>query len=135
MSTNTTSTSDRAEADSRTSSSAQEEGERNVESVSPFAAALPDPAVLARLANEFFAALPGAAEPLDARVSSASPNEVDPRFVSGAVPRTAVPDYPREMFSSPAVPNSGSVPGSQGSRKKIASKAPSGFKAWKIART
>src|ERR1035438_6636330 len=111
MSTNTTSTSDRLEADSLTSSSAHKEGTQNVESVSPFAAALPDPAVIARLANEFFAALPGAAEPPGASVPSASPNEVDLRVPSGPIPRTSVPDYPREMFSFPGVPNSGSVPG------------------------
>jgi cysteine desulfurase/selenocysteine lyase len=110
MSTNTTSTSDRFEADSLTSSPAQEEGVQKA-SVSPFVETLPDPAVIARLANEFFAALPGESSPLDARVSSASPKEVDPRLVSGAAPRTTVPDYPREMFSSPSVPSSGAVPG------------------------
>jgi len=104
MSTNTTSTSDRFEADSLTSSPAREEGVQKVESVSPFAARLPDPAVIARLANEFFAALPSASVP------AASPNEVDLRVPSGSVPRTSVPDYPREMFSFPGVPNSGSVP-------------------------
>jgi cysteine desulfurase/selenocysteine lyase len=104
MSTNTTSTSDRVEADSLTSSPAQEEGVLKF-SASPLAAALPDPAVLARLANEFFAALPGAGVP------AASPNEVDPSVPSASVPRTSVPDYPREMFSFPGVPNSGSVPG------------------------
>jgi len=110
MSTNTTSTSDRFEADSLTSSPAQEKGVQKV-SASPFAATLPDPAVLARLANEFFAALPGAAEPLGASVPAASPNDVDLRVPSGSAARTAVPDYQREMFSFPGVPNSGSVPG------------------------
>ena len=110
MSTNTTSTSDRFEADSLTSSPAREEGVQKV-SASPFATALPDPAVLARLANEFFAALPGAAEPLGASVRAASPNEVDLRVPSGSFPRTSVPDYPHEMFSFSAVPNPGSVPG------------------------
>jgi cysteine desulfurase/selenocysteine lyase len=115
MSINTTSTSDRFEVDSLTSSPTLEEGVQKV-SGSPFAAALPDPAVLARLANEFFAALPGAAQGLGASVPAASPNEVDLhqddlRPPSGSVPRTAVPDYPREMFSVPAVPNAGSVPG------------------------
>jgi cysteine desulfurase/selenocysteine lyase len=105
MSTNTTSTSDRFEADSLTSSLAKEEGVEKVESGSPFVATLPDPAVLARLANEFFAALPGASVP------AASPHEVDLRVPSGSVPRTFGPDYPREMFSFPGVPNSGSVPG------------------------
>jgi cysteine desulfurase/selenocysteine lyase len=112
MSTNTTSTSERSQADSLPSSSAHKEGAPNVEGVSPFAAALPDLAVIARLANEFFAAMPGASAPLDARVSPALPNEADPRFVSGVVSRSAVPDYPREMFSSPSVPSSGAVPGS-----------------------
>jgi cysteine desulfurase / selenocysteine lyase len=110
MSTNTTSTSDRFEADSLTSSPAREEGVQKV-SASPFATALPDPAVLARLANEFFAALPGAAEPLGASVRAASPNEVDLRVPSGSFPRTSVPDYPHEMFSFSAVPNPGSFPG------------------------
>ena len=58
MSINTTSTSDRLQAASLTSSPAQEEGAQKIESVSPFAVALPDPAVIARLANEFFAARP-----------------------------------------------------------------------------
>jgi cysteine desulfurase / selenocysteine lyase len=110
MSTNTTSTSDRFAADSLTSSPAREEGVQKV-SASPFATALPDPAVLARLANEFFAALPGAAEPLGASVRAASPNEVDLRVPSGSFPRTSVPDYPHEMVSFSAVPNPGSVPG------------------------
>jgi cysteine desulfurase / selenocysteine lyase len=105
MSTNTTSTSDRFEADSLASPPAHEEGAQKFVGASPFAAALPDPAVLARLANEFFAALPSASVPV------ASPNEVDLRAPSGSIPRTSVPDYPREMFSFPGVPNSGSVPG------------------------
>jgi cysteine desulfurase/selenocysteine lyase len=108
MLTNTTSTSDRA-ADSLTSSPAQE-GVQKV-SESPFVAVFPDTAVLQRLANEFFAALPGARELVGASVSAVSPNEVDQRPVSGAMPQTAVPDYPREMFSYPGVPNSGFVPG------------------------
>src|ERR1035438_8960837 len=110
MSTNTTSTNDRIEADSLTLSPAQEESVQKA-SASPFVATLPDPAVIARLANEFFAARPGAAEPPGASVPSASPNEVDLRVPSGPIPRTSVPDYPREMFSFPGVPNSGSLPG------------------------
>jgi len=119
MSTNTTSTSDRlggrfddrSEADSLTSSPAQKDGVQKVESASPFAAALPDPVVLARLANEFFAALPGAAAALGATAPAASPNEVDLRLPSGSTPRISAPDYPREMFSFPAAPNAGSAPG------------------------
>jgi cysteine desulfurase / selenocysteine lyase len=115
MSTNTTSTSDRvddrSEADSLTSSSAQEKGAQKVESTSPFMAALPDPAVLARLANEFFAALPGASVPAvspnEADLHQVDLRQVDLRAHSGSVPLTFVPDYPREMFSFPAVPNPG----------------------------
>ena len=109
MSTNTTSTSDRFEADSLTSPA--QEGAPKVERALPFVATLPDPAVIARLANEFFAALPGATEPLGASAPAASPNEVHLGAGSGSIPRTSVPDYPRQMFSFPGVPNSGSVPG------------------------
>src|SRR6202453_3388008 len=109
MSTNTTGTSDPFAADSLASSAAQESTQK-VGSESPLAAALPDPAVIARLANEFFAALPGTAEPQNASGPAASANEVDLRLPSGSAPRTAVPDYQREMFSFPAAQNSGSVP-------------------------
>jgi len=62
-------------------------------------AAVPDPAVLARLANEFFAALPGA----------------------------AAPDYPREMLSVPAAPSprAVAVPGVPGV-PQLPSSVPSG---------
>jgi cysteine desulfurase / selenocysteine lyase len=109
MSTNTTSTSDPFAADSLASSAAQESTQK-VGSESPLVAALPDPAVIARLANEFFAALPGTAEPQNASGPAASANEVNLRLPSGSAPRTAVPDYQREMFSFPAAQNSGSVP-------------------------
>jgi len=112
MSTNTTSTSDRLQAASLTSSPAQEEGAQKIESVSPFAAVLPDPAVIAKLANEFFAALPGAPAPPDASVSAFSPDEADLRAIPGKLPQTTVPDYPREMFSFPTAPNPRPVPGS-----------------------
>jgi len=111
MSTNTTSTSDHLEADSLASSPAQEEGAQKIESASPFVAAFPDPTLIARLANEFFAALPGAAEPVGASGPATSPNEVDLRMPPGSVPQASVPDYQRETFSFPAVPNPGSVPG------------------------
>ena len=109
MSINITSTSDRLATDSQTSSSAQEEGKQKYAGMSAPMAALPDPAVIAKLANEFFAALPGA--PATPSVSSVSPNEVDLGAVPGAAPRTAAPDYPREMFSFPAAPDPRSVPG------------------------
>ncbi len=99
MSTNTTSTSDRVGADSLASSPA-EEGTQRVGSLSPFAAALPDPATIARLANEFFAALPGAALPENA-ASFLSSHGVD----IPAAPGATVPDHPREMSSSSAGPN------------------------------
>jgi cysteine desulfurase / selenocysteine lyase len=99
MSTNTTSTNDRLKAVSLTSSASQEEGVRKVESSVPSVAVLPDPAVIARLANEFFAAMPGAS-PADA--AAATPNEVDLRPISGAAPRIAAPDSPREVFSPPS---------------------------------
>jgi cysteine desulfurase / selenocysteine lyase len=112
MSINTTSTSDRIATDSPTSSSAQAAAqEKGAQQYEGMPAALPDPAVIARLANEFFAALPGAAVPADATVSPPSPGEVDLRAISGAAPRAAVPDHQREMFSFPAVLNPRSVPG------------------------
>jgi cysteine desulfurase/selenocysteine lyase len=110
MSTNTTSTSDPFEAESQTSSPAQD-GAQNIGSVSPFSAVLPDPAVIARLANEFFAALPNAAGPTGTSAPTASPDQVDLRLPSGIAPQAAVPDYPREMFSFPAVPNPNTVQG------------------------
>jgi cysteine desulfurase/selenocysteine lyase len=76
---------------------------------------VPDAAVIAKLANEFFAALPGtlpgAVTPPNASVSPASPTDFDLCGMSGATPHAAVPDYPRETFSLPAVPNQRSVPG------------------------
>jgi len=108
MSINTTSPSDRIATDSPTSSStqeaAQEQGSPKYEGLSAAMAALPDPAVIAKLANEFFAALPGAATA--ASVSSASPNEADLRAIPGATPQVAAPDYPRAMAPFSAVPNS-----------------------------
>ena len=109
MSINTTSTSDRIATDTPTSSSAQEEGAQKYQGVSAAMAALPDPAVIARLANEFFAALPTAMAPPNLGLSPASPNEAV--TLPAAAPPAAVPDFPREMFSLPAVPNAGPVPG------------------------
>jgi len=109
VSINTTSTSDRIAADSPTSTSAQEEGAQKYGSVSAAMAALPDPAVIARLANEFFAALPTAMAPPSLGLSPASAREAG--AIPAVAPPAAVPDFPREMFSFPAVPNSGSVPG------------------------
>jgi cysteine desulfurase / selenocysteine lyase len=109
MSINITSTSDPLTTDAPTSSStpatAQEEGTQKYQGVSAPMSALPDPTMIAKLANEFFAALPGAAVPPNA--PSSSPNQ------AGAVPAApgaVVPDYPRETFSSPAAPNAAQPP-------------------------
>jgi cysteine desulfurase / selenocysteine lyase len=107
MSINITSTSDRLATDSPTSSPApaavQETGTQQYSGVPAAMTALPDPTVIAKLANEFFAALPGA--------PAGSPNDASPRAIPGAAPPAAVPDYPRETFSVPAVPNQRSIPG------------------------
>ncbi|MGD0215747.1 MAG: family 2A encapsulin nanocompartment shell protein, partial [Terriglobales bacterium] len=105
MSINTTSTSDPLVTDGPTSSStpatAQEEGTQKYQGVSALMSAVPDPAVIAKLANEFFAALPGAPVPPNAP-SSLSPPQAE---AIPAAPGAAVPDYPRGMFSFPAAPN------------------------------
>jgi cysteine desulfurase / selenocysteine lyase len=108
MSINTTSTSDRLRIDPRTSSPTQEEGGPKYKEASAVMAAFPDPEVIAKLANEFFAALP--ASP-DAGVSLPSPKGVDLRGIPSVAPQVAVPDYPREMFSFPAAPNTGPISG------------------------
>jgi len=144
MSTNITSTSDRVAAGSPTSSSSSspvlssaQEGARKYEGVSGAMAALPDPAVIAHLSNEFFAALPGAATPADAMVPAAPPSMTDipandlpatdlravPGTLPGAVPLAAAPDHQREMFSVPALPNPRSIPGAP----QLPSSPPSGL--------
>jgi cysteine desulfurase / selenocysteine lyase len=109
MSTNITSTSDRVATDAPTSSSSSalssvQEGARKHDGVSGAMSAVPDPAVIARLANEFFAALPGAA-------MSAIDLRAVPGTLPAAVPVAAAPDHPREMFSIPGLPNARSIPG------------------------
>jgi cysteine desulfurase / selenocysteine lyase len=105
MSINITSTSDQLATDSPTSSStpaiAQEEGTKKYQGVSPLMSAVPDPAVIAKLANEFFAALPGATAPPNV----ASSPSADQAGTIPAAPGAAVPDFPRGMFSFPAVQN------------------------------
>jgi hypothetical protein len=107
MSINTTSTSDRLATDSPTSSP-DLELERKYEGVSGLMSAVPDPAVIAKLANEFFAALPGATLPANAGLPSASSNE---RAAIPVAPPAAAPDFPREMFSFPAAPDPRVIPG------------------------
>jgi cysteine desulfurase/selenocysteine lyase len=113
MSTNTTSTNDRLEADSQPPSPTKQDARKGTEkigSVSPFVAVLPDPGVIARLANEFFVALPAATAPLDAHVPPVSPDEVDLRMPFGSASQTVVPDYPQKMFSTPTSPDDVGVP-------------------------
>ncbi len=112
MSINTTSTSDQLATDSPTSSSIQDaqlkpqEVGRRLEGVSALMAGVPDPAVIAKLANEFFAALPNSEQ---------------------STGTASLPDYPREAGSAPSVPvtsitNDRSVPGGP----QLASSFPTG---------
>ena len=112
MSINTTSTSNRLGADALTSSSAQEHGAdaKQYESASPFVAAVPDAAVIAKLANEFFAALPLAPKLAQETVPQELASGAAPA-IPGVAPSAVIPDYPREMFSFSAVPNVPTVPG------------------------
>ncbi len=124
MSINITSTSDRIATDSPTSSSTQEAAQegsaQKYQDLPSLMSAVPDPAVIAKLANEFFAALPGAGPPANAGLSSPAPSEageiraVALPAVAGSLPDAppksvpnSVPDYPREMFSLPRVSNAG----------------------------
>jgi len=87
-------------------SQAPETGTQGFEGISALMSAMPDPAAIARLANEFFAALPGGASP----ANTASPSTNDAGSIPSAPP-AAVPDFPRAMSSFPAVPNAGAVSG------------------------
>jgi cysteine desulfurase / selenocysteine lyase len=119
MSINITSTSDRIATDSPTSSSTQEAaqkgGAQKHQDASYLMSAVPDPAVIAKLANEFFAALPGAGPPTNAGLPAPAPGDAGViRAVAlppvagslpGAPPKSvpnSIPDYPREMFSFPS---------------------------------
>jgi cysteine desulfurase / selenocysteine lyase len=131
MSTNTMNTSDRLAAGVPTSAPV-DEGVQKYEN--PFAAmaSLPDPAVIARLVNEFFAALPRSPLPPDSTATTSPPTEIDAGSVPGAVPppvapspspdvldaeraspMTAPPSFPsvNEMFAFPGVPGVASLPG------------------------
>jgi cysteine desulfurase/selenocysteine lyase len=112
MSTNTTSTSSRPGADALTTSSAQEYGAdaKQYESASPFLTSVPDAAVIAKLANEFFAALPLAPRLPQEIAPEELPSGAIPA-IPGVAPQAVMPDYPREMFSFSGVPNVPTVPG------------------------
>jgi cysteine desulfurase/selenocysteine lyase len=112
MSTNTTSTNERIAADTLTveGTPGRAQDAQKYQDLSAAFASLPDPAEIARLANEFFAALPA-----QSPSAFSPPGEVD----LGAIPASApppgeVPDLPREVLSFPAVPSVPSVPGAPG---------------------
>jgi cysteine desulfurase / selenocysteine lyase len=117
MSTNTTSTSDRVAGAVPTSVPAND-GAQKDENWFAGMTSLPDPAVIARLANEFFAALPqgpvpqgGGATPSLATDAGATPSVV-PSSADAAAPPAAPPSFPpvNEMFSFPGVPGVASPP-------------------------
>ena len=92
----------------------------------PFAAtaSLPDPDVIARLANEFFAALPRSPVPLDDTARTSNPTEINSVPLAApnplpnnpdagrASPTIAPPSFPpvNEMFAFPGVPGVASPP-------------------------
>src|SRR5216684_6610496 len=107
---NTMSTSDPASAERPAPVSAQDSGALMGDSLSAAVAHLPDPAVIARLANEFFAALPANAAPanVDASVPAGA----------GASRLPPVPSPPTDVQAlAPRLPDpapSLAVPGSVG---------------------
>jgi cysteine desulfurase / selenocysteine lyase len=103
MSTNTTSTNERVAADVAKAPGQPGVGEQNV---SPFASnALPDAAVIAKLANEFFAALPGRTVVRDADVVSEQPRVDSAEVPLAASSGAAVPSAPREGSVHTEVPS------------------------------
>src|SRR6266852_4666268 len=96
---NTMSTNDPASAERSTLVPAQDSGELTGESLSAVMTSLPDPAVIARLANEFFAALPanvapenvGASVPAGAGASRLPPVPSPPTDVQALAPRLPDP--------------------------------------------
>ena len=109
MSTNTTSTNERVAADTLTVEGApgQAQDAQKYQKLSAAFASVPDPAVIARLANEFFAALPA-----QSPAAFSPPGKLDLGAIpASAPPLGAVPDLPREVLSFPAVPSVQSVPG------------------------
>ena len=110
------STSDPASAERAALSQTSEAGAPTGETLSRGMFPLPDPAVITRLANEFFAALPGSAE----NVGASAPA----RATAGGLPvsPSLVPPSPAEVPSHPQafaqpfseIPQSPGVPGSTG---------------------
>jgi cysteine desulfurase / selenocysteine lyase len=118
MSTSDPGTSERRPVERAALSQASDTGVPTGESPSLGTFALPDPAVITRLANEFFAALPASTslQGLDA--------SVPPRVTPGGVPAvpSVVPSPPAEVPANPQgfaqpfseIPQSPAVPGSTG---------------------
>ena len=126
MSINTTTTSDPVAADLTSRAPAmdasalhagaphpgvQQAGVPEYEGLSAAVASPPDPALIAKLANEFFAALPGKSVPADAAGTPLPASANSPALPTAVPSHAAIPDLPREVFSFPAVPNMQSIPG------------------------
>ena len=112
------STSDPASAERSTPPDVQNSGRRTGDTLSAAMASLPDPAVIARLANEFFAALPANAAPDDLGASAPArataggfpsiPSQVP--SLQTDVPADATPFAPQILAAAPPL----AVPGSVG---------------------
>ncbi len=115
MSTSDPGTSERRPAEPAALSQTADAGATASENPSLGTFALPDPAVIARLANEFFAALPGSAFPpnVDASALARATPGGAPVTPSLAAPPTDVPANP-QAFAQPfsEIPQSPAVPGS-----------------------
>ena len=112
MSINTMSTSDRAVAHASEAATASERP--SYENLSS-PASLPDVAIITKLANEFFAALPGQAIPSDiplglSSASSAPDGAGLPPSPSGTTYPVSVPNAPQQAFTSPGFSGSENLP-------------------------
>jgi len=96
MSTNTTSTSERAAPDATASASAANQAQNALyEKLSAAFPSLPDPAIIAKLANEFFTALPG--QPTTP-VSPPGASDFG-RTYTNSPPSGLIPELPREVVT------------------------------------
>ena len=108
MSINTTSTSDRAVADASEAATASERP--SYENLSS-PASLPDVAMIAKLANEFFAALPGQAIPSGpSSVSGVPAGAGFPSAPGGVAYPAPMPDAPQKAFNAAGFSGSGNLP-------------------------
>src|SRR3984957_18094323 len=108
MSINTTSTSDRAVAHASEAATASETP--SYENLSS-PASLPDVAMIAKLANEFFAALPGQAIPSGpSSVSGVPAGAGFPSAPGGVAYPAPMPDAPQKAFNTAGLSGSGNLP-------------------------